>query len=235
MARAMIGAAIAPGSTASATSARSDFPRAIEVRPIPPTVARDVFERWHYLHSMPAGTHLTFGAFVGGRLLGAVALGVGPINAHRLVDGAAREDSLTLTRLWLDDELPGNSESHVLGVVVRALRRRTKVKFLLSYADPAAGHVGTVYQAAGWQYIGRSQAQPLMDLGDGISRHTRSVASALGTHSTTYLRRYGLVVRTMPQMAKHRYVAFADPSWRDRLRVPALPYPKKEANAGGSP
>ena len=210
-------------------------PRQIEVRTIAPAVARDVFERHHYLHSMPAGTRFCFGVFVGDRLLGAVSLGVGPLNAHRLVDGALPIDGLTLTRLWLDDALPLNSESHVLGVVVRALRRFTKVKFLVSYADPAAGHVGTVYQAAGWLYTGTSEDQPLMDLGDGVPRHLRTVASAFGTHSARYFRRLGLPVRFVPAVPKHRYVVLVDPSWRDRLRVPVLPYPKKGGGRDGGP
>jgi hypothetical protein len=210
-------------------------PRAIEVRTIAPAVARDVFERHHYLHSMPAGTRLCFGAFVGDRLLGAVSLGVGPLNAYRLVEGALRTDCLTLTRLWLDDALPKNSESCVLGVVVRALRRFSKVRFLVAYSDPRAGHVGTVYQAAGWLYTGTGEDQPLMDLGDGVPRHLRTVASAFGTHSARYFRRLGLPVRFVPVVPKHRYVVFVDPSWRDRLPVPVLPYPKKRevASDGG--
>jgi hypothetical protein len=217
---------------ANPTPALHLSPRSIEISTIPHSVARALFERHHYLHSMPAGTRLCFGAFVGDHLLGALALGVGPINARRLVDGATQKDCLTLTRLWLDDRLPRNSESRVLGLVLRALRRHTQVKFLLSYADPAAQHIGFVYQATNWLYTGRSEPQPLLDLGDGIPRHTRSVSSALGTHSTKYLRRQGLAARTIPQPAKHRYVFFVDPSWRDRLLVPVLPYPKRGDDHG---
>ena len=195
---------------------------------MPYLVAQGVITRNHYLHSMPGGTKLTFGVFAAGRLLGAVSLGVGPINVHRLVAGATRDDCLVLTRLWLDDVLPRNSESRVLGVLVRALRRSTRVRFLASYADPAAGHLGTVYQAAGWLYTGVSEAQPRMDLGDGVARHLRSVGSAFGTHSAAYLRRHGLAVRFIPQAGKHRYLAFVDPAWRPRLLAPVLPYPKPE-------
>ena len=209
-------------------------PLAVEVRMLPPAVARDVFERNHYLHSMPAGTRLCFGAFVGSRLLGALSLGVGPINAHRLVDGALPTDCLTLTRLWLDDALPRNSESHILAVVIRALRRFARTRFVLSYADPAAGHVGTIYQAAGWLYTGTSEDQPLMDLGDGVPRHLRSVGSAFGTHSAAYFRRLGLPVRFVQAAPKHRYLVFVESSWRDRLRVPVLAYPTKEVVTVGS-
>jgi len=210
-------------------------PRDLTLRTIPPAVAAILFVRHHYLHSAPAGVKLTFGVFAGERLAGAVALNAGPINAHRLVEGAAREDGMCLARLWLADDLPRNSESRVLGLVTRLLRRHTAVKFLVSYADPAAGHVGIIYQAAGWLYTGLSEAQPLMAIGDGPPRHTRSIASVAGTHSAAYFRRQGLAVRLVATTPKHRYLAFGDPSWRGRLRVPVLPYPKKEGDRVGDP
>ena len=93
--------------------------------------------REHYTHSAAVGTQLAFGAFVDLRLLGVLTLGVGPYNTYRLVDGASPSGCLTLSRLWLDDELPANSESRVLGVMLRALKRSTNLKFLISYSDPA--------------------------------------------------------------------------------------------------
>lgn len=225
-----------PAGRGSTPAAALQFlPRALIVRTLPPAVAGDLFVRFHYLRSAPAGVKLTFGVFAGERLAGAVALNAGPINAHRLVEGALREDCLCLARLWLADDLPRNSESRVLGLVVRLLRRHTNVKFLVSYADPAAGHVGTIYQAAGWLYTGVSEAQPLMAIGDGPPRHTRSIASALGTHSAAHFRRQGLAVRLVATTPKHRYLMFVDPAWRNRLRSPVLPYPKKEGDRVGDP
>ena len=65
---------------------------------------------------------------------------------------------------WHSDWLPANSESKVLGVTPPELRRHTSVKFLVSYADPAEGHLGTVYQATNWLYAALSQASPRHDL-----------------------------------------------------------------------
>lgn len=115
------------------------------VQPVPLILARELLVREHYLHSLPGGTHLAFGVFWEDRLLGALTLGTGPFNAHALVDGTAPGDCLTLTRFWLSGRLPGNSESRVLGVVFRSLKRHTDLKFLVTYADPAQGHVGTIY------------------------------------------------------------------------------------------
>ena len=219
---------------ASPTTSLQPSARDLIVRVVPPAVAADLFVHQHYLHAAPAGAKLALGVFVGTRLAGAVGFNAGPINGWRLVDGARREDCLCLARLWLADDLPRTSESRVLGLAVRLLRKHTTVKFLVSYADPAAGHVGTIYQAAGWLYTGASEAQPLMALGGGPPRHTRSIASALGTHSAAHFRRQGIAVRLLPTIAKHRYVTFVDPTWRPRLRVPVLPHPTKEGATNGS-
>jgi hypothetical protein len=193
---------------------------------VPFVVAKQVLERHHYLHSYPGGTKLAFGAFIEARLLGVATLGVGPVNAHLLLEGASPENCLTLTRLWLSDELPKNSESRCLGVVLRTLRKHTDLKFLLAYADPSRGHRGTIYQATGWLYTGLSQATPRYDIGDGRQHHSRSLGQVFGSHGLAHLRRQGVQVRLVPQEAKHRYIYLLDSSWRSRVGAPVLPYPR---------
>jgi hypothetical protein len=200
------------------------------VRPIPFSIARQLLLKEHYLHSWPGGTGLAFGAFVGQRLMGALTLGAGPANAFRMVEGATADDCLTLTRLWLSDELPRNSESRFIGVVLRYLRKHTRLKFLVSYADPTQGHLGIIYQATGWTYTGLSQATPLYDIGDGKHYHSRSLSHAYGTHGLSYFQTHGMDVKLVPQQAKHRYVYFLDPECKARLTVPACPYPKREVS-----
>lgn len=205
----------------------------LQVKPISFAVAKVPIVRGHYLHSLAGGTCLAFGAFLDNRLLGALTAGAGPLNVYALVDGAIPNDCLVLTRLWLSDELPKNSESRVLGVVLRSLRRHTNLKFLVTYADPAQGHMGTIYQATGWVYTRLSQATPLYDIGDGELRHSRSLSHAYGTHSARHFAQHGVDVKLVPQQAKHRYVYFLDPAWRTRLRAPVLPYPKAQPKESG--
>jgi hypothetical protein len=202
----------------------------IQVQPVPIVLAKKLVERHHYLHSLPGGTRLAFGVFVSSRLLGALTLGAGPTNAYSLVEGATPDDCLALTRLWLSDELPRNSESRFLGVVLRGLKRHSRLKFLVTYADPAQGHLGTIYQATGWVYTGLSQATPLYDIGDGRHYHSRSLSHSFGSHGLSHFQRHGINVKLVPQEAKYRYVYFLDPAWRARLRVPELPYPKRKVS-----
>jgi hypothetical protein len=164
-------------------------------------------------------------------LLGALTLGAGPANAYSLLDGATPDDCLTLTRLWMSDELPKNSESRFLGIVMRALKRNTSLKFLLSYADPTQGHLGVIYQATNWIYTGLSQATPLYDIGDGRHYHSHSLSHSFGSHGLAHFQRHGIDVKLEPQESKHRYIYFLDSTWRERLRVPVLTYPKREESS----
>ena len=225
-------AASVTASTASIQEAGSGStpraaPQSLRVQPVPIRVAKTMIVHNHYLHSLPGGTQLAFGIFVEPMLLGAMTFGVGPFNAHRLVSGASADDCAVLTRFWLSDELRPNSESRVLGIVTRALRRHTNIKFLVSYADPSKRHIGIIYQATNWIYTGLSNAVPLYELGDGVDRHSRSVSHAFGTHSLKHFEHHGLQVKLVPQTRKHRHVYFLDTSWRSRLQTEALPYPKQ--------
>jgi hypothetical protein len=219
--------AVLPNSTVPAPN-RSSLVKSILLHPIPFTVARDLVVAHHYLHSMPGGTWFTFGVFLDSSLLGVMTLGAGPFLVHQLVDAAQPDDCVVLTRLWLSDQLPRNSESRVLGIVLRALRRDTQLKFVVAYSDPAAGHQGTIYQATNWIYTGLSTAVASYDLGDGVPRHSRTVGQVFGSHSVKHLKASGIMARPVPQEAKHRYLCFLDSAWRARLKVPVVPYPKRE-------
>jgi hypothetical protein len=199
----------------------------VTIKPVPFVVAKRLIERNHYLHTFPGGTKLAFGVFIDNHIHGAISLGAGPANAYSLVYRAQPDDCLVLTRLWVSDELPRNSESKIISIVIRALKQNTHIKFLVSYADPSHGHVGTIYQATNWLYIGLSEAMPLFDLGDGIARQSRSLAHGFGTHSVKHLIDCGINVTLVPQSCKHRYIYFLDPSWRTRLKPSVLPYPKQ--------
>ena len=204
--------------------------QSIRVQPIPFVAARQIAVKHHYLHSLPGGTKLAFGAFVEGKLFGVITFGVGPYNAFSLVEGACPDHCLALTRLWLSETLPSNSESRVISVCLRYLRKYTTLKFIITYADPAQGHVGTIYQATGWLYTGLSEATPKFDIGDGVARHSRSLSHAFGSHSLKYLSERGLNIKTLPQIPKYRYIYFLDQNYQNNLKTPALPYPKKETD-----
>ncbi len=211
-------------------------PKDLIVRPIPHLIARQVCERRHYLKSYPGAAVLNFGVFVGQRLLGVAVLGLGPTNLPGLFRGAKRHEVLCLARFWLSDDCGRNSESRALATILRHLRRhQDTAKALVAYSDPAVGHSGAIYRAAGFLYLGESDGMPQYRLPDGSLHHSRSLSHAFGTHSTEHFRRHGVALEVVPQRPKLTYVALVDPTWRDRLTRPPIPYPraKEDGCAGG--
>ena len=219
-----------PGSTPRAALQvfRCFEPRELMVRPVGHNVAHQVCRDFHYLKSYLGGSMLNFGVFAGRALVGVVVFGVGPFNIHRLFLGAKRQNVLCLTRMWLDDRCGRNSESRVLAIICRSLRRwQTTGKAIVAYIDPDAGHDGSIYRAAGFTYLGMSEPTPLYRLPDGSIHHSRSLGQAFGTHSLEYFQRRGFKVEAVTQAQKHVYITYNDPKWRSYLRVPPQPYPKK--------
>ena len=203
--------------------------KSLIVRPVAPSAIRHLIVDHHYLHSMPAATWRCFGVFVGDVLSGAVLFTAGPRHGHRLLVGARPQQVAVLARLWLHDDLPKNAESRVIGIVMRQVRREQAWKLVLSYADPAVGHTGTIYRASGWLYLGQGLPGTYIDLGDGIARHPRTVYGTHGANGIGHLRRTGVPAQRRVIGGKHRYAYLLDPAWHWRLRVPPVAFPKAEA------
>lgn len=54
----------------------------------------------------------------------------------------------------MTDDAPKNAASQFLNITARILKKHTKVKYLYTYAAGFQGLIGTIYQAAGYEYIG---------------------------------------------------------------------------------
>jgi len=207
--------------------------KALLVRPVTPSIVHAMVEERHYLHSMPAAPRRCYGVYLSDVLHGAVVFTSGPRQGYRLLTAAKPQEVSELARLWLSDALPPNSESRVLGIVLRALRRETTWKLILSYADPAAGHVGTIYQATGWVYLGETEPNTYVRLADGNLYHPRSVYQRYGSDNVRHLRATGVPAMREAMCGKHRYAYVLDPSWHWRLRGHAQTYPR--ASCRGPP
>jgi hypothetical protein len=62
---------------------------------------------------------------------------------------------IELRRFVMLDDAPRNSESRVLGYLIRCLAKEG-VERILSYSDPSQGHIGVIYKAVGFEFIGRT-------------------------------------------------------------------------------
>lgn len=177
--------------------------------------------------------------FTSPELVGVAVLGfpVGRQTVKSITENLNNDEVLELTRLWLKDEEPKNSESYFLGKVFDWLRKNTKVKFLISYSDPEQNHVGTIYQATNAIYQGDKTRiidafwYKFPDKDEWI--HPRTVVSKYGTIKENELLRIFPAGYKMKELKrKHRYIwIFGNKKEKKKLLLklkhPPLPYPKK--------
>lgn len=126
-----------------------------EIREIDKKTAQHMVKQWHYLHRQ-APCSYAFGMFdrISGELVGVVIYGKPA--SHWLCKGIAGDEEaknvIELTRLWIKDDTPKNSESWFVGNTMK----QVKHEIIVSFADTSANHVGTIYQATNFLYTGLS-------------------------------------------------------------------------------
>lgn len=130
-------------------------PHQLEMVEITNKVAGVCYEKWHYLGKTEFLATHNFGVFVNGELMGCISYGAPNATElkgyfNRYTQNGWRE----IKRLALSDYLPKNSESRVIAVSIRLLKKIEKVAGIVTYADSGVGHCGTIYKASGFNYLG---------------------------------------------------------------------------------
>lgn len=107
----------------------------------------------HYLGKWPGVSVCSLGMYCQDWLAGVLVFALPPSETSMRYGMATWE----LARLWIHDDVPGNAETWLIGQSVKHVRRHhPEVEMLVSYADPSAGHTGTIYRAANWKTDGRT-------------------------------------------------------------------------------
>lgn len=212
------------------------------VRPISARTANDLIRRVHYSGKVAPNSQLHIGVYWRGRLEGALQFGP-PLDRRKLLHLVADTPwnaLLELNRLAFTDALPRNSESRALSVTMRLLKRHAPhVQWVISFSDASQCGDGTIYRAAGFTLTGIKATANLVRRGDGTVIHKMTLESnptaprpELGGRSYYDITggRYNLAAyvratngRTLPGY-QLRYVYFVDPTARERLTVPPIPY-----------
>jgi len=212
----------------------------VEVRPISAARANVAIRRWHYSGKVTTNSRVHLGAYLDGRLLGAIQFGP-PLDWRKsanLVEGTRREHLIELNRLAFSDELPRNSESRCLAVSLRLLKKHApQVKWVQTFADATQSGDGAIYRATGFILTLVKPSRDLWRLPSGEVIHSISFHAQRGSTLGKSLRRSA---KLPPGASKSsvaravgaelvpgfqvRYIKFLDPSWRSRLVPEALPY-----------
>jgi len=220
----------------------------IRVAPISAADARAIVKRYHYSGKVVNNSQLHLGVFLNGRCLGAMSFGPS-LDKRKLVGlvaGTPWNGFIELNRMAFSDELPRNSESRALSVAFRMLRANAPhLQWVVSFADGTQSGDGGIYRASGFVLTGIKKntqvwAAPTDRRGNCEQQRAAVVSRTSVTKSTHILNDGGA------SMAKYvaagfvplkgfqlRYVYFLDPSARERLTVPILPFSRiAEMGAG---
>jgi hypothetical protein len=174
----------------------SEWRKSCTVRPCSVSEC-EAFLRAHYLGKRPAIVVLCLMMERNGRALGCIVYAMPPREADKRYGGKTWE----LARLYLLDEVPSNAETWLIAKSVKHIRREHRdVIVLLSYADPSAGHAGTIYKAAGWQGDGRTDEERKSPRCDYVDARTGKKYGRKGNMPPD------AVVSRVPRVSKHRFI-----------------------------
>ena len=120
--------------------------------------------------------------------------------------------------------------TRIVAIALRMLKGQSDgLRLVVSFADPNEGHVGAIYQAGNWLYLGMTPPKTEFINKQGKRLHTRQVsADGLGWQ---FGKRTSVAKRSecepIALLGKYRYVLPLDADMRARITPLAKPYPKK--------
>ena len=118
-------------------------------------IVDELVKKYHYSHKT---TKNRFLSFLVNENKGFLQLGYGirPRMKHTISKLITKDNYCEFDRMWLSDELPKNSESQVIGLLLSYLKQvYPKIKFVITYADGSVGNYGTIYKASNAISIGK--------------------------------------------------------------------------------
>lgn len=203
-----------------------------EVAGIASAEAQAVVKENHYLHRA-ASCMFAFGLFDDLELLGVAIYGK-PASPSLCVGICGADEServIELTRLWIQDGTPKNTESYFIGQTLSLLPAEYDI--VVSYAEIGAGHVGTIYQATNWIYTGLSDRHVEWEVEGIENKHSRHLFDELGGIKKAK-EFYGDKMIAKERGRKHRYLMFRGSKSRQKqlrrkLRYQVIQYPKVSA------
>ena len=217
------------------------------IKPVPPRVAGELIKRVHYSGKVAATSLLHVGVYYKGRLEGAIQFGR-PI-AKRAMLGLVSETRwngmLELNRLAFTDKLPRNSESRAMAMAFRVLRKeRPDIQWVVSFADACQCGDGAIYRASGFVLTDIKTNKGLIRLPSGEVVHQMAYAGGHYSRRRKAMLNAGFckwkdyLSATQPGWAyvpgfQLRYIYFLDPTARERLTVPIIPFSEIQRRGAG--
>lgn len=189
----------------------------MDVRVIPSNIASNFHIKHHYLHKK-CPIEVAFGLFSNDTLVGVCTFST-PYSPglRNMVCGPEYSDQvIELNRMVVLDIMPKNTESWFISRCLRSPDLHKNI--VVSFADSAAGHTGTIYRASNFIYDG--QTKPHKDI-DIEGKHS---STAFKNKTIEDIKQKYPGVKYKDRSIKYRYLFFRGRNRRQLLDV----YKKKK-------
>lgn len=125
-------------------------------KPISKETAGLCYAKWHYFGDKGFLSSFSYGVYFDNEIQGAISYGIpNAKNINGLYTAQTQAGWLELTRFALSPICPKNSESRVISVTNKMLKKEYhELVGIITYADTAYGHTGIIYRASNYQYLG---------------------------------------------------------------------------------
>ena len=203
----------------------------LQIKKIDNKFAKSFMSIHHYTHTCPKCT-IAYGIYYENELQCMIVYGQpsGKYLAKSIWEGGNETECLELLRLFSFDNCPKNIESWSISKSIKELRKdMPQVKVLVSYADKSAGHIGYIYQASSWLFVGTGSNECKIFI-DGERQHRRTLYDKYGTSSITYLKKaLGNRLKVEKERTcKNKYIKIIkdNKNLQKLLKCKSLQYPK---------
>lgn len=163
-------------------------------------------------------------------------------NIINLVSGTLWHEFIELNRMAFADWLPKYGESRCLGYSLKWIKKQyPQIKWVVSFADGTQCGDGTIYRASGFVLTSIKINSTIHEMPNGFrfadiglrsssSLVRKKVGYKLGELFSEFKKRTGC--KAVPGF-QLRYIYFLDPTARERLTVPILPFSEIDKRGAG--
>lgn len=201
--------------------------------------AKYAVTHWHYSKCVPNQKTAKLGVWEEKKFIGCVLFGDGANNNLYKPFGLSYEQGAELVRVALSQHK--TPVSKIVSIALRLFQKAyPTMRLVLSFADPEQGHMGGIYQAGNWFYLGETLPADEYIV-KGKRMHGRALRSTRSTHPLkNVLARNVLdwaqkvidpMARAIDGSSKHRYAMPLDAEMRAQILPLAKPYPKRAGSA----
>tara|TARA_Y100000593_G_scaffold59432_1_gene110244 strand:+ start:333 stop:1100 length:768 start_codon:yes stop_codon:yes gene_type:complete len=204
----------------------------ILIKPINAKAANSLIKRIHYSGTHTQNSQLHLGAFLNGRLEGAMQFGP-PIDRRKilpLVKNTKWNNMIELNRMAFSEVLPRNSESRAMAVAFRLIKKNyPHIEWVISFSDACQSGDGTIYRASGFVLTGIKKNRTMLLMPDGTIKADKTLNDNL-VKKSGWWKKNGAKALEGYQL---RYIYFINSEARNRLTVPILPFSKIDEIGAG--